>query len=153
MSKESYKEIFISTLIVENFPSRVELFQKLDNFLSENKYPKDYKSNNKDNAIYFVFKNPDVCFNFVKMINIEKVRNPIYSKIKTNVVVDVKKEILDASALKKKKKGVSSPQINLISEQNVSPYSKKKGDLFNDFDYSTILPRVIILIYSRGKLC
>lgn len=42
---------------IENFPSRVEIFQFLDKFLLEKRLPKDYISDNKDNFVTFSFKN------------------------------------------------------------------------------------------------
>ncbi len=43
---------------IENFPSRVEIFEFLDKFLFEKKLPKDYISDNKDNFVTFSFNNP-----------------------------------------------------------------------------------------------
>lgn len=46
-----------SRIIVENFPSRQELYQLLDQFLENSGQKKDYTAHNKDNAIHFLFKN------------------------------------------------------------------------------------------------
>lgn len=62
MSNSENKNL-ISKVIVENFPSRVELYEILDRFLLSNNYSKDYHSDNKDSSIHFSFKNP-VSFNF-----------------------------------------------------------------------------------------
>lgn len=58
MQKQSKEDVFISRVEVENFPSRVELFQMLDTFIAENKYIKDYTSDNKDGMVQFIFRNP-----------------------------------------------------------------------------------------------
>jgi restriction endonuclease S subunit len=50
-------DLFIAKVIVENFPSRVELYSLLDNFISENNYVKDYTTDNKDNMVTFIIKN------------------------------------------------------------------------------------------------
>jgi len=47
----------MSTVIVENFPSRQELFEMVNKFMDEKKFPKDYKSRNKGSSIEFLFSN------------------------------------------------------------------------------------------------
>lgn len=80
---------------IENFPSRVEIFQFLDKFLLEKRMPKDYISDNKDNFVTFSFKNPvkfyikkDLAYDFVKLLSIEKSKNPLYKKIKTSLIME-----------------------------------------------------------------
>lgn len=101
------QEMFITRVVVENFPSRVELFQKLDNFVKENKLPRDFSTDNKDSIVYFIFKNPDTAFEFVKFLNMEKLTNPLYAKLKTNIVVDAKKDLTN------KKKNLPSSKLNI----------------------------------------
>lgn len=57
------KAEIISKVIVENFPSRLELYNFLDSFLEKNELKKDYTSDNKDCVICFSFKNPVLFFN------------------------------------------------------------------------------------------
>jgi hypothetical protein len=122
------QEMFITRVVVENFPSRVELFQKLDNFVKENKLPRDFSTDNKDSIVYFIFKNPDTAFEFVKFLNMEKLTNPLYAKLKTNIVVDAKKEF----ANKKKKPAASNLNINtnLVNSASVSviPQTQKNSN-------------------------
>ncbi len=80
---------------IENFPSRVEVFQFLDNFFLENKIPKDYISDNKDNFVTISFNNPvniyikkDLAYEFLKLLNIEKSKNPLYKRIKTSLIME-----------------------------------------------------------------
>jgi hypothetical protein len=113
-SEVQSQELFVSRVIVENFPSRVELYQILDKFISDNKYAKDYTADNKDNIVQFIFKNPDHAFEFVKHLNMEKMKNPIYSKLKTNILVDTKKDS------KPKKLTIPPPKKNLkLKDQSV----------------------------------
>lgn len=49
---------YITKASVEFFPSRVELYSFLDNFIEKNGLKKDYTSDNKDSMIVFSFKNP-----------------------------------------------------------------------------------------------
>jgi len=46
-----------SIVKIENFPSRIEIFDLLDKYLSQNNLSKEYTSDNKDNTISFQFKN------------------------------------------------------------------------------------------------
>ena len=122
------QEMFITRVVVENFPSRVELFQKLDNFVKENKLPRDFSTDNKDSIVYFIFKNPDTAFEFVKFLNMEKLTNPLYAKLKTNIVVDAKKEFTN-----KKKKPVANNlniNTNLVNSASVSviPQTQKNSN-------------------------
>ncbi len=57
MSKKTENDM-ITKVIIENFPSRTELYGLLDKFLEINNYTKDYVSDNKDLIIVFSFKNP-----------------------------------------------------------------------------------------------
>ncbi len=50
-------DIFIAKVIIENFPSRVELYQILDSFLQDRKQTKDYTSDDRDNMVFLTFKN------------------------------------------------------------------------------------------------
>lgn len=43
-------------LVIENVPSRVELYSLFNNFLEENKFERDYKANNKENGVEFSFE-------------------------------------------------------------------------------------------------
>ena len=47
----------MSTVLVENFPSRQELINMVNKFIDENKHPKDYKSKNKGSSVEFLFAN------------------------------------------------------------------------------------------------
>jgi hypothetical protein len=131
-SEVQNQEFFVSRVIVENFPSRVELYQMLDKFISDNKYGKDYTADNKDNIVQFIFKNPDHAFEFVKHLNMEKMKNPIYAKLKTNILVDTKKDskpkklIIASSNKKLKLKEVSIEKEVLNTSMNRSIEVKKK---------------------------
>ena len=44
-------------LTIDNFPSRLELYSLLNNFLTDNKIERDYKANNKEKGVEFIFDN------------------------------------------------------------------------------------------------
>jgi hypothetical protein len=58
MKNKNDRDLFICKLVVKNFPSRIELYQMLDNFISKNKFTKDYKADNNDTSVQFRFNNP-----------------------------------------------------------------------------------------------
>jgi hypothetical protein len=53
---DTNEDSFVARVVVENFPSRVELYDMLDEFLQKNGYVKDYTSDNKDKIVFFFFK-------------------------------------------------------------------------------------------------
>ena len=171
------KDLLITRVILENFPSRVEIYQKLDTFIANNNYKKDYTGDNKDSVIVFKFKNPDVAFEFVKYLNMEKLKNPIYSKLKTNIAIDAKKDPnpkKSPSDHKNPGKNAKSSKDNSFShEKNVlntdvsqSQRNKKGNNLIKSQanardlmdnepdanDYSLKLPRVKNLINFRVEV-
>jgi hypothetical protein len=58
MSLNNQNDLFIAKVTVESFPSRVELYGLLDKFIADNKFVKDYTTDNRDNMVQFIFKNP-----------------------------------------------------------------------------------------------
>lgn len=158
--------LFIAKVIIENFPSRVELYGLLDKYITDNKFVKDYTSDNLDNKVVFVFKNSvfnflnlkDLAFGFVKYINLEKLRNSLYIKVRTNISVDTRKDISkkmfnDGKAKNKEKSIDNLPNKNILASSTVtdipiSKMNKKSDNIFkteNNLtminDYSPILPR------------
>ena len=59
-----------SIVKIENFPSRIEIFDMLDKFLLEQNIEKNYTSDNKDNTISFTFKNSVIYYKINKVIRI-----------------------------------------------------------------------------------
>ncbi len=65
------KEI-VTRVTVENFPSRPEMLEILDRFVSSNGYSKDYKINNRDLALDILFKDS---VNFINIGSGLSIRN------------------------------------------------------------------------------
>ncbi len=152
-------EIFTTRVVVEKFPSRVELYNLLDKFIHEHNYPKDYNSDNKDNVVNFIFKNPvrisllirkDIGFDFIKFLNFQKMKNPLYSKIKTNLIMDAvnnSSKSKSKSPNKTKNKNQSLDINNSNNNKSNLNISNSSGNIQtenkNDVDYTNRLPRVI----------
>lgn len=115
---ESKKDIHIDAesktkLVIDYFPSRVEICTLLDKFFEDNNLSKEYHVDHSGSSVIISFRNPvikilikDIAFEFTKKINTEKLNNPLYFKIKTKLDFDVKKkhsQFLSKSPTKKKK--------------------------------------------------
>jgi hypothetical protein len=60
LDNKQTEAVLRSVVLVENFPSRAELYQLLDSFLKANDFEKNYSADNKDNGVKIVFKD-NVC--------------------------------------------------------------------------------------------
>jgi len=77
---------------VTNFPSRTELYDIINKFMENRNDKKNYIAENRGTGgLDITFKNPDQSYEFIKQLNLLKVNNPLYSKIKTTLTIDVKK--------------------------------------------------------------
>lgn len=91
---------FKSKLIIDFFPSRVEILELLDKFYDESGLEKDYQVSHSEGSVEVKFRNAvmtdlkkDHAFEFTKKINAEKLNNPLYFKIKTKLDFDVSKKL------------------------------------------------------------
>ena len=85
----------------------------LDNFLTENNYPIDFITENESNKIIITFNQENVAFNFTKKLNLEKIKNPLYSV--TNITLTlVKNENFSPPKIIKRKKGLSIDKIERL---------------------------------------
>ena len=104
---------FLQKIIIENHPSTEDLMYLLDNFLIENNYPIDFITENESNKIIITFNQENVAFNFTKKLNLEKIKNPLYSV--TNITLTlVKNENFSPPKIIKRKKGLSIDKIERL---------------------------------------
>jgi len=95
---------------IDFFPSRTEIYTLLDNFLEARGIKKDYDADNKGTGVEISFIDSDVAYDFVKFMNYEKISNPLYKKIRTNMVFDSKQNKM---ADKRKKNHQSNKSLNM----------------------------------------
>ena len=76
---------YLSIVTVENIRQPKDIIFMLDNFLTENNYDTNYKHSIEKNKISFIFNEEDVAFNFTKLLNNMKNRNPIYQYINVHL--------------------------------------------------------------------
>lgn len=73
---------FIHRVSIKCFPSRPEIFAIVDNFLNRNQLPRKYFSDNQANEIIISFDSSDTAFAFVKYMNMVKIKENLYRKIR-----------------------------------------------------------------------
>jgi hypothetical protein len=76
---------YLSKVTVENIRQPKDIIFMLDNFLTENKYETNYKHSIEKNKISFIFNEEEIAFNFTKLLNNMKNRNPIYQYINVHL--------------------------------------------------------------------
>lgn len=59
---EQLKAALRGQIVIENFPSRMEMYQILNEFLRKNQMTKEYSVEDKENSLVFVFKYPVTIF-------------------------------------------------------------------------------------------
>jgi len=79
--KEEKKE-FRNKIIIENFPTRAEIYTLLHGFAETNNILFEYTTKNSTNHIEIAFKNTENANGFIELLEKMKSVNPIYSKIK-----------------------------------------------------------------------
>ena len=125
-STDPSKAIIPCKAKIENFPSRNELLQILSNFIEKNQLDdKCCRTSNGDNIITVSFKNSNICFDFVKELNILKLTNSLYSKIRTNIVFDFKTPRVE----RKPKNTISLENSNVNSVNSI----KRKGKVYTSY--------------------
>lgn len=127
---------FLAKLKIENFPSRVELLTLIDNYLSSNGLPSNYKAINQDNQILLMLHNLDIAYSIIRKLKIEQTKNNLYSKIKTSLTLtpliqskDIKNsnsttnlKTSNSTTTTKKKKNLSQSTRKLHTDTNVVKY-------------------------------
>ena len=133
---------FLAKLKIENFPSRVELLTLIDNYLSSNGLPSNYKAINQDNQILLMLHNPDIAYSIIRKLKIEQTKNNLYSKVKTSLTLtpliqskDIKNsnsttnlKTSNSTTTTKKKKNLSQSTRKLHTDSNVVKYKINKNN-------------------------
>jgi len=82
---ESLSNKYFSLVTVENVRKPKDIIYILDNFLTENNYDRDYKTNAEKYKISFVFYNEEIAFNFTKLLNGLKNKNALFTDMNVNL--------------------------------------------------------------------
>ena len=117
-------------VLIENFPSRTEVYELVDNYLKENGYPSNYKSRNKDNLITFYFFEENAALGLVKWFNIEKIKNKIYHNLICKFTIEKRKPF----HLHTKSSVQLSHRLQTISTLSSTSKKKNKTILTTSYD-------------------
>ena len=82
---DSLSKRYFSKVTVDNIRQPKDFIYMLDNFLTENNYPKDYKMNQEKSKISFIFHEESIAFNFTKYLNSIKNRNALYMEMNVHL--------------------------------------------------------------------
>jgi len=80
----------ITSVLVENFPSRQEIFDMIEDFFDEYNLDRDFKTNNRGLSLEIYFKTMNIGYDFIKYFNLEKLKNPLYKKSKASILLETK---------------------------------------------------------------
>ena len=83
--ENSINSKYLSKVTIENIRQPKEVLLMLNNFLTENDYDTNYKHSIEKNKISFIFNEEEIAFNFTKLLNNMKNRNPIYQNVNVHL--------------------------------------------------------------------
>ena len=105
---------YLSKVTIENIKQPKDFIFMLDNFLTENNYETNYKHTIEKNKISFVFNEEEIAFNFTKMLNNMKNRNPIYQFINVHLSLTPNNNYNKTKDGKNKRRGLSIESIQRL---------------------------------------
>ena len=112
--ESSINSKYQSKVSVENIKRPKDIIFMLDNFLTENNYEINYKHIMEKNKISFIFNEEEIAFNFTKLLNNMKNRNPIYQYINVHLSLTPNNNYNKAKDGKNNKRGVSIDSIQRL---------------------------------------
>jgi hypothetical protein len=145
---------YFSKVEVDNIRQTTDIIYMLDNYLTENNYPKNYQINSENNKITFLFFEEDVAFKFTKFLNSIKSRNALYMEMNVHLSLtpnnnynkkkdakEIKKRGLSVDSIQRLFNGIGSnnskkreknnninPNLDLgVSSPFMSPYEKRRN--------------------------
>ena len=105
---------YLSKVTIENIKQPKDFIFMLDNFLTENNYETNYKHTIEKNKISFVFNEEEIAFNFTKILNNMKNRNPIYQFINVHLSLTPNNNYNKTKDGKNKRRGLSIESIQRL---------------------------------------
>ncbi len=142
---------YFSKVEVEKIRQPNDIIYMLDDYLTENNYPKNYQMNSETNKVTFLFFDEIIAFNFTKYLNSIKSRNALYMEMSVHLSLtpnhcynkikdgkEVKKRGLSVNTIQRLFNGIGSkkreknnninPNLDLgVSSPFLYPYEIKKN--------------------------
>lgn len=131
---------FVQKIIIENHPSTEDLMYILDNFLTENNYPKNYETNLEKKKVSFIFYDEDIAFNFTKLLNGIKNRNVLYVEMNVHLSLTPNNNYNKINDGKMKKRGLSIDSIQRLFNGLGSKKQEKKNKINPNLDLGVSSP-------------
>jgi len=150
----------ITTVLVEDFPSRQELFDLVEDFFEESNLIRDFKTNNRgQNSIEFLFKDIGVAYSFIKYFNIEKFNNLLYKKSKASILLETKipnhkfsPKLVEHDNLRKNPVNNLNNFINLNNPANISNSINLADNPFLQIKFNNNKLKTKYYLYIQEKL-
>ena len=129
---------YLSKVTVENIRQPKEIIFMLDNFLTENNYENNYRQSIEKNKISIIFNEEEIAFNFTKLLNNMKNKNPIYQNINVHLSLTPSNIYNKGKDGKNKKRGLSIDSIQrLFNGLGAKKHEKSKVKLNLDLGGSS----------------
>jgi hypothetical protein len=137
---DSLNNKYFSKVIVENIRQPKDIIYILDNFLTENNYPKNYETNLEKKKVSFIFYDEDIAFNFTKLLNGIKNRNVLYVEMNVHLSLTPNNNYNKINDGKMKKRGLSIDSIQRLFNGLGSKKQEKKNKINPNLDLGVSSP-------------
>jgi hypothetical protein len=127
----------VTKVSIENYPTVTEIFNFLNKYLEDHKYPRYYKEEIKNNQVIISFENSEVAYGFLKALNNEKYLNNLYAKIKTSLYAESQLKHPGISYLENRP-ALYPYDNNLKTSQHIKNKNPYAGTLKNSLKTSSL---------------
>jgi hypothetical protein len=112
---DSLSKRYFSKVTIDNIRQPKDFIYMLDNFLTENNYPKNYQINQEKHKISFIFYEESIAFNFTKYLNNIKNKNALYMEMDVHLsLTQNNKYNKDIDGKEIRKRGLSYDSIQRL---------------------------------------
>ena len=87
--KKVTEAIFVGRLRIKNYPSKTEILEMIDKYLSKNKLEKDYETEEKSNTLTITFKDTSIANCVLKHLELEILEIPQLEKMTVKLKAEV----------------------------------------------------------------
>ena len=131
---------YFSKVTVENIRQPKDIKYILDNFLTENNYPKNYEVDIEKKKISFLFYEEDIAFNFTKLLNNIKNKNVLYIEMNVHLSLTPNNNYNKIKDGKIKRRGLSIDSIQRLFNGLGSKKQEKKSKINANLDLGVSSP-------------
>ena len=142
---------YFSKVTVENIRQPKDIKYILDNFLTENNYPKNYEVNIEKKKISFLFYEEEIAFNFTKLLNNIKNKNVLYMEMNVHLSLTPNNNYNKTKDGKIKRRGLSIDSIQRLFNGLGSKKQEKKSKINANLDLGVSSPFLFPYEKKRQK--